>query len=156
MAKEKKSFNDLNRAELVAAAEFYGSTTEGTVAELRAALAEDGVEWKLYEKDFGLVDQSTVNVIKSNDVAPTREVTEVTVPVVEEVVVTEETNPVLPQGDKFLVKMNRDNPYFEFGNYKFSAEKPFQIMTAEDAERILTQEEGFAQATPFEYREFFK
>lgn len=164
MSKPKKSFAELNKAELVAAAERYGSLTEGTNEVIRAGLLEDGITWEQYAKDFGLVEEpevNTQNVVKSEDVAPKNtgssvgphlniesEVNNVTT-------VTTETNPLLPQGDMFLIKMVRDNPYFEYKHYKFTQENPYNVMNLSDAQSILTEEEGFSQATPLEAKSYF-
>ena len=54
-----------------------------------------------------------------------------------------------------LVKMNRNNPYFEFGEYKFSKRKPFVVMSEPDANRLFEVYEGFSVASPKDAQDFY-
>lgn len=155
------SFETLKKPELVAAARAFGADEDGTAAEIRASLLENGVTWEMYQAAFApkqepepepAPEPQTPNVIKSSDITPAKEVNTVTETTE---VVTAEAVPQLQAQKNYLVKMTRENPYFEFGKYKFTQENPYAIMTAEDAQRILSSEEGFRQAFPAELQEFY-
>lgn len=141
--KTPKSFRDLNKDELVKAAQYFGTEDEGNKEALVADLAENGVSWEQYAEAF-LVEKP----------APVDEVVEA--PVKEEPVKVEAARPTaLTPQSSYLIKMDRKNPYFEFGNYKFTQDNPYVIMPADAAQAILTQEQGFRQATPAELQEFY-
>lgn len=143
------SFRDLRKAELVDAARSFGTLEEGNAEEIRADLADAGVTWEMYKKAFGLESDTTVEAVVEEPVLEDEGVEEVTD------VVTADPNPVLARQDKYLIKMTRKNPYFEFGRYKFTQDKPYAIMNANDAQRILESEDGFRQAYPAELQEFY-
>lgn len=141
--KTPKSFRDLNKDELKAAALYFGTEDEGTKDALVADLAENGVTWEQYVEAF--LDEKT---------APVDEVVEATGE--EEPVKVEAAKPTaLTPQSSYLIKMDRKNPYFEFGTYKFTQDNPYVIMPADAAQAILTQEQGFRQATPAELQEFY-
>lgn len=154
------SFTHLNKDELVAAVEYFGSLEPGVEAgdlnkeSLKAALVEDGVTWKVYAEAFNLdvpkdePDEEEDNIVRSENVTKPKEdnVAEV---------VTQDPSPALKPSDKYLVKMTRKNPYFEFRRYKFTQDNPYAIMTADDAQAILQNEDGFRQAFPAELQEFY-
>lgn len=155
--KSPTSFRDLKKAQLVEAATYFGTDDEGGVETLRAGLVENGVTWDMYVKAFKLeghedlpepVERTFRQVEIEDD--PEEEVVKVT-----EEVVTVEEKPVLAPQDKYLIKMTRKNPYFEFRHYRFTQEKPYAIMKADDAQAILESEKGFRQAFPAELREFY-
>jgi hypothetical protein len=143
-AKVPTSFKDLNKEKLLAAAEFFGTDTEGNVTVLRMELEESGVTWESYAKAFldpkveDAAEEATVEVIEDE---------------VEPIIITAQPNIVQPE--KYLVRMTRKNPYFEFKRYKFTAEKPYAIMDPEDAQDLLEGEEGFRQAFPSELQDFY-
>jgi hypothetical protein len=124
---------------------------------LLAAAAEDGVTWEMYKKAYPdtEVEEEVINV----------EATPVVVPdpsgaVAEEVPAapvirtrTEEVNTT--SQDMYLIKMERENPYYEFRGYKFTTEHPFAVMPAADADKILKNESGFSIATPSEANEYY-
>ena len=56
--------------------------------------------------------------------------------------------------EPYLIKMVRENPYYEVGKYKFTESHPYALVDAADAERVL-REEGFRQAFPSELEEFY-
>lgn len=154
MSEEKvpTSFRKLNKEQLEAACDFFGSE-KGNLEEMRANLADDGITWKQYAEAFNLPvgdnsDETPTNVVTSNDVQQKED------KVAEVVTVTE--RPVLAQAEKYLIRFIGQNPYFEFGRYKFTQEAPYAIMPAEDAQRALTEEQTkFRQAFPKELQEFY-
>jgi hypothetical protein len=156
--KTPKAFTDLKKPELLKAAARFGTSTEGGVAELRADLVEAGVTWDMYREEF-LPDapvEPVVDVVlpPGPDVSDTFE--EVQEPVVETIATVSPTLE-LPREQKYLVKFIGENPYFEHGKYKFSEDRPYQIMTAQDAQYALVNEpKKFRQAFPNELEEFYK
>jgi len=54
-----------------------------------------------------------------------------------------------------LLKMTRQNPTFETYGYRFTRESPYRAVPAEDAEKIMSEHEGFVIATPSEVKSFF-
>lgn len=117
-----------------------------------AALSEAGVKWSDY------VDQHP-------EVAPKKERGNVikAAPVSKKALTVEEeegdiivaTRPVSKPSDKFLIKMTRENPLFETRGHRFTQEHPYALVSPEDAQYILSQEDGFRQAFPNELEEFY-
>lgn len=157
--KVPKSFNDLNQKQLLAAAQAFGTDEAGTKAELKAGLVDFGVTFDQYLKMF------------HPDVSPAVEPEKFVMPDpidIEEwpdaeeggddvTVVTAEAVPTLAPADKYLIKFIGENPYFEFGKYRFTEEKPYGIMPASDAQRALVEEPTkFRQAFPAELEEFYR
>jgi hypothetical protein len=158
-SKNPESFNDLNLEQLREAARAFGSDDEGNEEVVRANLEQDGVTWKMYVKQFKLDGHESIpdpELVKPQQVELTdddedeKEVEEVT----NEVVAAPELD-LAPQ-QKYLIKFIGENPYFEFGRYKFTQEKPYTAMNAEDAQRALVSEpKKFRQAFPAELEEFY-
>lgn len=152
------SFKDLKAKELKAAALAFGVDETQGADGIRAELLENGVTWEMYEEAFKVkpetveVEESTV--ITSKDVNPPREgVDEVTI-TTPEIITAEEAAP-LAASSKYLIKMDRKNPSFEFRRYKFTQENPYAVMDADDAQAILSKEDGFRQAFPNELQEYY-
>lgn len=143
-----KSFNELNKSELVAAAQAFGCDEEGSKESIKADLLESGVTFADYLAMFHPDVEAPVEPepVAVEDEEGGEDVSEEIVTAAPELVLTQQ---------KYLIKMTRENPYFEFGRYKFTKEKPYAIMTAEDAQRILESEDGFRQAFPSELQEFY-
>lgn len=150
MSKENPvSFNDLTVDELLRTAveDFAVDVKKGDSKKtIIAALVEDGVEWSQYAALKGLN-------------APEPEA-----PVAEEApVVAKEEAPVeivtyqppAPE-QKYLIKMDRKNPLFEILGHRFTQEHPYALVTGEEAEHLVTKEEGFRMAYPSELEEFYK
>lgn len=146
--KTPKSFRDLNKDELKAAALYFGTEDEGTKDALVADLAENGVTWEQYVDAF-LAEKPEPSVPET--VEEFDEAFEAASPVKVEAA---RPTALTPQSS-YLIKMDRKNPYFEFGTYKFTQDNPYVIMPADAAQAILTQEQGFRQATPAELQEFY-
>ena len=54
-----------------------------------------------------------------------------------------------------LVRMRRMNPSFQFRSYKFTKDHPFALMTEDDADAIMTLENGFSRATVQEAEQYY-
>jgi hypothetical protein len=155
-----KKWTDLNKAQVIAAADYFGSQNTGTVKEMLADLEEMAVSWEDYQIAFGLVAEPVVE-----DVTPTRvDESEVEIDWIDGEVEENMTQEVITQpriatmapAEKYLIKFIGENPYFERGRYKFSAEKPYAIMSAVDAQDALVDEpRKFRQAFPDELQEFY-
>ncbi len=155
--KVPKSFNELKKAELLQAAAFFGTESEGNVEVLRADLVENGVTFQQYLEAF----HPTAEVKVEPDPFVLPEPTNIddwpdAPEGGEDVVVTAPATPTLAPQEKYLIKFIGENPYFEFGKYKFSNEKPYGIMPASDAQAALVGEPTkFRQAYPAELEEFY-
>jgi len=157
--KKPTSFRDLKKAQLIEAAAYFGTKDDGGVEELRADLSEAGVTWDMYVKAFKLdghedLPEPADRTFRKVELEDEDEDDEEVVETVNEIVTVEE-KPVLAAQEKYLIKMTRANPYFEFRHYRFTQEKPYAIMSADDAQAILESESGFRQAFPAELREFY-
>lgn len=56
---------------------------------------------------------------------------------------------------KTLVRMMRENARFDIRGYTFTRENPFQIVTQDDADYLVSQAGGFRPASPKEAQEFY-
>jgi hypothetical protein len=157
---EFMSFNSLKKEELfrTAVEDFAVDVTpESSKADIITALAEDGVTWAMYREAHPAVDVEdeepavAPNVVTSSDV--TGVVAEPAVVTTPRVKTRVEVNTSSP--DLYLVKMDRDNPYFEFRGYKFTQAHPFAVMPADAADAILKREVGFKIASPSEAAEYY-
>lgn len=118
-----------------------------------AALAESGVQWKDYVAQHPEVAPDD-NVVKSGGVDSS--VLSVEEPADEPVGDVIVAQPVSAKPtDKFLIKMTRNNPLYETRGYRFTQEHPYNLVSPEDAEFILSREDGFRQAFPSELEEFY-
>jgi hypothetical protein len=156
-ANSPSSFAALKKPELVAAATYFGTETEGNVASLRADLEDAGVTWADYAEAFKIPGWENLKGEPTPDLPP---------PPVddwdekEEDTVTEVATlsavPVLSADTKYLVKFVGQNPYFEHGRFKFTQDRPYAIMTADQAQDALESESrNFRQAYPKELKEFY-
>lgn len=154
------SFKDLKKPELLLAADFFGTETEGGVEALRADLVDNGVTFDDYLEHFHpevanaepvsqkFAMPEPVDVESWPDADEGGE--DVTSPV------TATAVPTLAPAEKYLIKFIGENPYFEFGRYKFTTEKPYGIMPAAHAQDALVNEPTkFRQAFPDELQEFY-
>lgn len=148
------SFAALHKDQLIAAAQYFGTVEEGSEELIRADLEDAGVTWAEYCHAFKLpvpegADQP-VDFPEPVDDWDEKEGEEVTD------IVTVQEAPALAADSKYLVKFIGKNPYFEFRRYKFTADKPYAIMPAADAQDVLESEPTkFRQAFPKELQEFY-
>jgi hypothetical protein len=150
------SFNDLDQSELYRAAieDFAVEVNEGDSAEvIRAALFESGVTWEKYVEGHPELAPVVAKKADRHTKKPAGVISTTTL--TDAPVVRTAEAPVQEPTALYLVKMNRENPYFEFGKYKFTSKKPFAVMDAESTNAILTEEVGFSIATPAEAQEYY-
>lgn len=169
MAKTPKTFNDLNKDELIRSAleDFAIELSDDEKANKQtvlAAFAESNIVWDDYVAQHPEVAPGPVVTVTSN--APSHgKIGEDTVegtitPVVEEIDDTPgeihvQKPIVAAPTDQFLLKMTRDNPVFQTRGYEFTEDHPYALVTAADAMWILENEDGFRQAYPQELQEFY-
>ena len=161
-AEEKipKKWSDLNKAQVIEAADYFGTQNTGTVKEMLADLEDAAVTWDMYvtavvkqeplpgseDDSFGTkLDESEIEWI-DGEVEDNMTETLITVPRIA---------PMAP-AEKYLIKFIGENPYFERGKHKFTSDKPYAIMGAQDAQDALVDEpKKFRQAFPDELAEFY-
>ena len=144
MAKPKR-FEDLNKGELIrsAAEDFAIGIEDGATKEdIITAFDQSGVVWSGY-------------VAQHPEVAP--EPKKPVKPILnsEPVVVVEEAPVVEVEERKYLVKMVRDNPLYQTIGHTFTSDHPYALVSAADADYLVTREDGFRQATPKEVEEYY-
>jgi hypothetical protein len=134
------SFKDLNKEQLLAAADEFGTEIDKRWGEgnIIAALLSDGVTWEMYKTAF------PDTVVDSPE---------------------PEQKPAKPEGTakKFsgkerveLMKMERNNPSYQVLGYRFTKDHPFALVKADDVNWIMSHEVGFRVATPQEAEAFYK
>lgn len=161
------SFKDLDRDELYRSAiEDFAVEVgkEDTKKVILAALVEAGVEWADYVAQHPEVEpapETPVEVVTSKAVTepvesglgnaqPYREEDDAPVVIDRKGVAN-----MAQEGNKYLVKMNRENPLFEVRGYRFTKDHPYVLMPAEDAQWVIDNEDGFALAGPQELQEYY-
>lgn len=150
----------LKKADLLAAAEHYGVDVDetSTNAELVASLYEEGVTDEVYAKDFE--NEPAENTVTTKDAAPKKEAGGEPTLTEEDLAENNEdaiAEPVVEdfRGKRYLIKMERKNPLFEIGKHRFTQDRPFAVVSAKEAQEILTKYEGFRQAFPDEAESFY-
>jgi uncharacterized protein (DUF2126 family) len=125
---------------------------------LLAAATEDGVTWEMYKKAYPDTEPVVEEVV-AQPVVTTGDIKGATadeVPVATPRIRTRAASEVQAESpDLYLIKMDRENLYFEFRGYKFTKDHPFAVMPAADADRILKNEDGFSIASPSEANEYY-
>lgn len=126
---------------------------------LLAAFVESGVTWADYVAQHPEVapdpePEAPKNVVTSSDVAPVEDAAVAAEKAEEPNIIVAQT-PKANSNDVFLIRMVRDNVLFETRGHRFTQAHPYALVSPDDAEYILTQEDGFRQATPGELAEFY-
>lgn len=143
------SFKKLNKAELVAAVDAFALDVEVLEPEvIRDALEDSGVTAEMFVEMF----PDTASKFKTKKAKADNPKN----------VVVDEPRKFVASSD-YLVKMVRKNPYFEVASkerpgfvFKFTKDHPYNLMGPEDAEHVLSGEEGFRIATPKELQDFYE
>lgn len=149
------SFKDLRVAELRRSAieDFAVEVdSKATSDEVVAALAESGVEWKDYLECHPEARPVQAAPVEAAPTVVSKEVITDSRPAREDVVVQQ---PLAIADQPYLIKMERDNPLYQTLGYTFTSSHPYQLVKAEDAQYILSEETGFRQAFPNELAEFY-
>lgn len=134
--------------------EYAEPVDEPTEAELRSRLREGQVITSNAPKHNTVEDYQPVEPENKWDTTDPRNVEAVAVVTPAPRIVVKESIPVTSQ-DSYLIKMDRKNPLFEVRGHRFTQSHPYALMNAEDADYVLTHEDGFRQATPSELREYY-
>lgn len=152
------SFEDLKPAELYRSAveDFALVVDEADKTKkkvLLAAFLEGGIEWDDYVAQHPEVAPEPVE--EPVVVDPTVSVVATAPTLVDPTQVVVAQAPVFQPAATYLIKMERDNPLYETRGYKFTQENPYALMSAADADYVLSREDGFRQATPSELQEYY-
>jgi hypothetical protein len=169
-------FEDLDKKELYRSAieDFAIDVEPGDNKKtLIAAFAEANLSWADYvaqhpevKPDEPVVNQTSGAAVNETPVTPTertpepqRAGTTVTSSSLkgeeeEEVVIITKRELPVNTTERYLVKMERENPLFEIHGYRFTQENPYNLVPPEVANKIL-REDGFVLARPDEVQEFY-
>lgn len=96
-------------------------------------LEEEGISYEMYEKFSGAEKEQ----MEAEDN------------------IAQKINEQVPAAKMVLVRMDRINPSYEVGPYRFTQQHPFVAMPEWDAQKIFDIEEGFRLATPREAQEYY-
>lgn len=133
-------FNDLDKGQLLAAADEFGVEVDKRWGEsnLVAALLNDGITWEMYKTSFpDAVDDEPKQEPKAEK--------------------PEGTAKKFSGKEKVeLMKMERQNASFQVLGYRFTKDHPFALVKAADVNWIMSHETGFRVATPQEAEAFYK
>lgn len=169
------SFDKLKEEELRHAAELFAVDLDSAVVNNKlnrkmaaAAFAEEGVTYDMYTelvaqhekarqelaeaeaKEAELAAQREAATIKAADLGVDDEDVE---PEADYVLAPRKRK--RPSQQDILVKMERQNPYYEVNGKVFTREHPFVLMTEDEAQGVFDAEWGFRQATPREAAEYY-
>ena len=127
------SFTDLKISDLRKVADTFGVDAKEakTKNEIVALLEEEGISYQMYDK---------LSNTEQVEVKPTER----------------KEKKVLKKEEAILVKMERSNHSYQIGDYTFSQEHPFVVMSESDAQRIFDTQDGFRLATPREAQEYYR
>jgi hypothetical protein len=125
-----------------------------------AAIAEEGVTYDMWEKLVAARVQAEADRKAAEEVEAFERAAEEAEDLepVEDVIDTTVVPARKRKGGKpndVLVKMERQNPYYEVAGKTFTSDHPFVVMTADEAQQIFDFEEGFRIATPREASEYY-
>jgi len=127
-------FEELKKAELLAAAETFGVEVAATATKpiIIAALNEDGVTTEMYLEAF-LADKEEAPVVTEAKSVPAQ-----------------------PKGPTVLLKMERANGTYEIRGYRFTRDNPYLPVDEDAANYILENVPGFKIASPKDAQEFYR
>lgn len=159
MSDEKipEKFEDFKVAELRAIADEEFAVEVGekaSKAEVLAALVESGVTFDMYLSLHPELTPEEEVVEAPSGVVTAAQMQEQPVEEEEVRIVVKEEVP-LQSREEWLIKMTRENPLYEVRGHRFTQENPFALVNPEDAEYLLTKEDGFRQASPSELQQYY-
>lgn len=171
------SFDKLKEAELRAAAAMFAVEYDDTVSPAgkfnaklaAAALAEEGVTWDIYQGELERLreieeaaEAARLAKIEEERLAEERLANTVRAQVRQDDEVEPEEDVVMttrrrkrPASNDILVKMDRQNSYYEVGGKVFTRDHPFVLLSEDEAQAIFDTEWGFRVATPREAAEYY-
>lgn len=144
------SFTDLKKEELLTVADTFGVEIDKRWGEenIRTAILDDGVTWGMWEdanrsasKEILEQNLGIEDLPDDNDIPAPR---------------PEAMKKFKSRNAVELLKMERWNPAFNILGYRFTREHPFVLVKPEDADWIMSHEEGFRRASPDEAEEYYK
>jgi len=136
------AFTQLNKDVLRQVAEEFGvdfTEEDPTKNQMIKDLEEEGVTWKMYQEAFPEPEDEP-EVEEEKPEAP--------------VAKTEAAAEFKP-ASKVLVKMTRANGTYEVRGLKFTKAHPFLPVSADDANYLVEELEGFKIASPREAEEYY-
>ena len=141
------SFVSLKKDEIVEAARFFGVDFEedATKPMLIKALGDEGVTWDMYKENFP--DPEPEEELPDQEVGDA--------PVSNEPEAVDDAPKNGKKSETVLVKMTRANPVYEVRGYRFTKKHPFLPVSAEDADWLVENEEGFRFAKTSEVESFY-
>lgn len=135
------NFNELNKEELKAVADQFGSTIDKvrfTKAQIIATLTEDGVTPQLYNSILAPADPDLAELDDAPLDRPAASPTE-----------------GVDEDELVLMRMTRKNHSYEVRGYRFTQQHPFVLVSEDDAEYLTSKGGGFRPATRKEIKEFY-
>ena len=142
------AFQQLNKDVLFIVAHEFGvelpasNINDMTKNEMIKALDDEGVTWTMYKEAFPDVEEEEEKEEEATEAVADEEKSDAAAEF-----------KAAPQ--KVLVKMTRGNGTFQVRGYTFTRAHPFLPVTADDAEYLVNEMEGFSIATPREAEEFY-
>lgn len=162
------SFELMNEKELEDVANSFAVDFEGCYTPkgklnpvlAAAAIAEEGVTFDMWKSLVAARAQAEADRLAAEEAAAFEKAAEEAEDLepVEDVIDTTVVAPKKKKGSKpndVLVKMERQNPYYEVAGKTFTSEHPFVVMTPTEAQAIFDFEDGFRIATPREASEYY-
>lgn len=128
---------------------------------LLAAFTDGGVDWAQYvEQHPEVAPEPAKNVVTAGDNkhASVEDEVPATISQEERFVPRQPVTaapPVYQPDQTYLIKMNRPNVAFQTRGHTFTQEHPYAIVSADDADYILSHEDGFSIASPSELKEYY-
>lgn len=141
------SFTDMSKAELEVVADTFGVDVDGRWGDQRiiAEILNDGITWEMWEEaNASVIPELVEERVPEPEPEPEPESK------------SDTTTRFKSRNSVELLKMERWNPTFNILGYRFEREHPFVLVKPEDAQWIMSHEQGFRIATPEEAKEFYK
>lgn len=159
------SFELMNQEELLLVAASFGVDLDDCVSSkgkvnpvlAAAAIAEEGVTFDMWAKMLAAKEAAEKAALEAEVAEKALEEVEDLEPVEDSVEL-----PVLQTKkvgrvtvNDVLVKMDRQNPYYEVAGKTFTSDHPFVVMSPDEAQEIFDFVDGFRIATPREAQEYY-
>jgi len=151
------AFKELDLKELVRTADedFAFELSEEERGSKKLALAAFA-EAKLKFKDYLLANPDQAEKFAKKEEIPVVETFtggEINSVVVEQPPIVVAQQPI-STGAPWLIRMDRKNPLYEIGKYRWTRDHPYALVAEDDVEAVLNVD-GFRQAKPSEVTEFY-
>ena len=150
------SFETMKYDDLVVVAGDFAVDTRGlkTKGEVIAAIADEGVTYERYA-ELKAAREANIAEIEAAALAEKALEEEEDLEPLEDTIAVPVKKGRKPKEEMVVVKMHRQNFYYEVSGKVFTKDHPFVVMTPEEAQAIFDREEGFHLATPRETAEYY-